>query len=73
MLFLGTEKFPKETTYKEFVGKSGGRCNAYTSPIETNYHFEVMWEHLEEGLDMYDLSYYLIDQIFSIFYFSIIH
>ena len=30
MLFLGTEKYPKENDFETFVGKNGGGTNAYT-------------------------------------------
>ena len=31
----------------------GGQTNAYTSSEDTNYHFEVNWEALEDGLDRF--------------------
>ena len=31
MLFLGTEKYPKENEYHEFLSNHGGGANAYTS------------------------------------------
>ena len=30
MLFLGTEKYPKEGEYQNLIKKYGGRTNAYT-------------------------------------------
>ena len=41
MLFLGTEKYPKEGEYKEYLTKNSGSANAYTSINETNYYFSV--------------------------------
>ena len=49
MLFLGTEKYPKEEEYEEFLGKNGGMSNAYTDMEDTNYYFNVAPLHEEEG------------------------
>lgn len=39
MLFQGTEKYPKESEYMEFMAKNGGYNNAFTSTQDTNFHF----------------------------------
>ncbi len=39
MLFLGTEKYPEEESYKQFLSKNGGGCNASTSDDWTRYAF----------------------------------
>lgn len=31
MLFMGTEKYPNENEYSEFISQNGGYDNAYTS------------------------------------------
>ncbi len=41
MLFLGTEKYPKENEYSSFLQQHGGSSNAFTSACHTNYFFEV--------------------------------
>ena len=41
MLFLGTEKYPKEEEYEDFLGRNGGMSNAYTDMEDTNYYFNV--------------------------------
>jgi insulysin len=41
LLFCGSQRFPKENEYKEYIKSRGGHCNAYTSPQNTNYHFAV--------------------------------
>lgn len=41
MLFLGTEKYPGEDDYEDFLGKNGGTSNAYTDMEDTNYYFNV--------------------------------
>jgi secreted Zn-dependent insulinase-like peptidase len=51
MLFLGNEKYPQTNEFSNFLSKHGGFNNAYTSGKNTNYHFEVHHQHLEEAFD----------------------
>ena len=53
MLFLGTEDYPREGEYKEFLSHHGGRSNAATSQEHTNYKFEVAADHLAAALDRF--------------------
>ncbi|KAK3847359.1 MAG: Metalloenzyme, LuxS/M16 peptidase-like protein, partial [Linnemannia gamsii] len=53
LLFLGTDKYPRENEYKEFLAQHAGRSNAYTSLDHTNFHFEVGHAHLERALDRF--------------------
>ncbi|MEX0324639.1 MAG: insulinase family protein [Puniceicoccaceae bacterium] len=53
MLFLGTEKYPNEGEYKEYLTQNGGYSNAYTSRDHTNYHFQVFPEAFEGALDRF--------------------
>merc|ERR1712136_351235 len=53
MLFMGTEKYPEEDEYSQFVSKNSGIYNAYTSGSHTNYHFDIKKEKLEEVLDRF--------------------
>jgi insulysin len=39
MLFMGTEKYPRENEYSEFLKNNGGYSNAFTALQSTNYHF----------------------------------
>ncbi|KAJ7632954.1 Metalloenzyme, LuxS/M16 peptidase-like protein [Roridomyces roridus] len=41
LLFMGTEEFPRENEYSEFLAKNNGHSNAFTSTTNTNYHFTV--------------------------------
>ncbi|KAL2828052.1 Metalloenzyme, LuxS/M16 peptidase-like protein [Aspergillus cavernicola] len=41
MLFMGTEKYPKENAYNQYLASHSGSSNAYTAGTETNYFFEV--------------------------------
>ncbi|KAL8900428.1 MAG: hypothetical protein Q9207_005700 [Kuettlingeria erythrocarpa] len=41
LLFMGTEKYPVENDYNQYLSANSGYSNAYTSATETNYFFEV--------------------------------
>lgn len=51
MLFLGTQKYPKENEYSQFLSEHAGSSNAFTSGEHTNYYFDVSHEHLQGALD----------------------
>ncbi|KAF9923801.1 Insulinase (Peptidase M16) [Linnemannia zychae] len=53
LLFLGTEKYPRENEYKEFLAQHAGRSNASTGLDNTVFHFEVGNAHLEQALDRF--------------------
>ena len=53
MLFMGTEKYPSENEYSQFIQNNGGMNNAYTSLTNTNYHFDCSNEAFEEALDRF--------------------
>ncbi|KAI9152516.1 metalloprotease [Blastocladiella emersonii ATCC 22665] len=53
LLFLGTEKYPKENSYAEYLAAHGGSSNAYTGNSNTNYYFECQAAHLEGALDRF--------------------
>lgn len=54
---MGTEKFPDENEYSEFIQNNGGYNNAYTSLTSTNYHFEIANDAFKEALDMFAQFY----------------
>ncbi|KAI8809513.1 Metalloenzyme, LuxS/M16 peptidase-like protein [Cladochytrium replicatum] len=53
MLFLGTEKYPSENAYSQFLSEHDGRSNAYTGVDDTNYYFSVSADFLEPALDRF--------------------
>ena len=53
MLFMGSTKYPDESSYKKFISENGGHCNAYTSLSATNFHFEISNQALLGGLDRF--------------------
>ena len=53
LLFLGTEKYPDENAYSQFLSMHGGNSNAFTAGDHTNYYFDVAADHLERTLDIF--------------------
>lgn len=51
MLFLSSEKYPKEDELMSFVASHGGSTNAFTSAEDTTFVFDVNYDHLKECLD----------------------
>ncbi|KAF2673613.1 LuxS/MPP-like metallohydrolase [Microthyrium microscopicum] len=41
MLFMGTEKFPSENEYNQYLSTHNGYSNAFTAATSTNFYFEV--------------------------------
>ncbi|KAK0627174.1 Metalloenzyme, LuxS/M16 peptidase-like protein [Immersiella caudata] len=41
LLFMGTEKYPAENEYGQYLAAHSGVSNAYTSGTSTNFYFEV--------------------------------
>ncbi|XWW97607.1 hypothetical protein V2A60_005592 [Cordyceps javanica] len=41
LLFMGTQKYPKENEYGHYLSSHGGFSNAYTANTSTNYYFDV--------------------------------
>ncbi|QIX01481.1 hypothetical protein AMS68_006998 [Peltaster fructicola] len=41
LLFMGTEKYPGENDYNQYLTKFGGSSNAFTAATSTNYYFEL--------------------------------
>ncbi|KAJ1521592.1 hypothetical protein ONE63_003243 [Megalurothrips usitatus] len=53
MLFLGTEKYPDENKYNQFLAQYAGKSNAFTATDSTNYYFDVAPDKLRETLDIF--------------------
>ncbi|BFZ54324.1 metalloprotease [Savitreella phatthalungensis] len=62
LLFMGTQKYPRENDYSEYLSAHAGHSNAFTSTVDTNYFFEVGHEHLEGALDRF--SQFFISPLF---------
>ena len=51
LILMGTEKYPSENDYPEYLAKNSGLSNAFTSTDRTVYFFEVSNEGFEGALD----------------------
>ncbi|PPQ98811.1 hypothetical protein CVT24_003365 [Panaeolus cyanescens] len=58
LLFMGTESFPKENEYSEFLAKNNGSSNAYTSTSNTNYYFNVATSALPGALERFSAFFH---------------
>ncbi|KAH8549377.1 Metalloenzyme, LuxS/M16 peptidase-like protein [Umbelopsis sp. PMI_123] len=63
LLFMGTEKYPKENDYNQYLAEHSGHSNAFTGMENTNYYFEVGQEWLEGALDRF--AQFFISPLFS--------
>lgn len=50
MLFLGTSKYPEESSYKTFLSANSGSSNASTALADTSYHLDAAPSALPEAL-----------------------
>lgn len=53
MLFLGSDRYPEESAYQNYVLGHGGGTNGYTISEETNFHFRVESAFLFGSLDRF--------------------
>lgn len=53
MVFMGTEKYPNENGFTEYINLHNGGSNAYTCAEHTVYFFEIESEHLKVAADMF--------------------
>ncbi len=63
MLFMGTEAYPDESEYMQFIKDHGGKVNAYTAPDRTVYMFSIHNDAYPQAIDR--LSHFFIDPLFS--------
>lgn len=62
LLFMGTEKYPSENEYSQYMSQHSGDSNAYTSAEHTNYQFQVGYKHFEGAIDRF--SQFFISPLF---------
>jgi nardilysin len=53
MIFMGSEKFPKENEFDQFISTNGGADNALTECEYTMFYFEIVEEHLAGAIDRF--------------------
>jgi insulysin len=63
MLFMGTEAYPNEFEYMQFISDHGGNVNAFTASDRTVYMFSVNNDAFEDSLDRF--SHFFIDPLLS--------
>lgn len=52
MIFMGSQKYPGENEFGDFISSNGGSTNAYTEFEYTNYQFSIKSNCLERALDL---------------------
>ena len=62
LLFMGTDTYPQENNYSQFLSAHGGKSNAFTSGEHTNYYFDVLADFLEPALDRF--SKFFLEPLF---------
>lgn len=63
MLFMGTEKYPEETGFIDFIESNGGNRNGHTDTTNTVYHFQIKYDKIEEAMDR--LAQFFIAPLFT--------
>ena len=53
MLFMGSEKYPKENAFESFLSKHGGESNGMTESEHTVYMYEIHPDFLKPSLDIF--------------------
>lgn len=53
MIFMGSEKYPKENEFDQFISTNGGADNAMTECEYTMFYFEIVEEHLAGAIDRF--------------------
>lgn len=62
MLFMGSEKYPKENEYYTVLKNNGGESNAYTTSDNTTYYFSCSPNGLIDVLDVF--SQFFVSPLF---------
>jgi len=63
MLFLGTKKYPDESSFEGFLAKNGGSSNAFTDKEQTCYFFDVSPTAFAEATDRF--SQFFVAPLFT--------
>lgn len=63
MLFMGTQTYPDEKAFAQYISDHGGLTNAYTSLDRTVYTFSINNDAFAQGLDLF--SHFFIDPLFK--------
>lgn len=63
MLFMGTQAYPDEKAFSQFISDHGGMTNAYTSLDRTVYMFSCNHDGFLDGTDQF--AHFFIDPLFK--------
>ena len=63
LLFMGTEKYPSENEYYDYLSKNGGSSNAFTKSDKTVFYYKINNEAFEGSLDRF--SQFFICPLFN--------
>ncbi len=63
LLFMGSEAYPDEKDFMEFINDRGGMTNAFTMHDRTVYGFSMYEEWFDETLDRF--AHFFIDPLFT--------
>ena len=50
---MGTEKYPRENDYSDYLSSNAGSSNAFTATDQTTYYFDVHPSALDGALDRF--------------------
>jgi len=64
MLFMGSEKYPGENYYHEYINQYGGTTNAFTAGDKTCYYFSIPSEKFEDMMDIF--AQFFIKPLFDV-------
>nr|CDS33164.2 nardilysin [Hymenolepis microstoma] len=53
MVFMGSEKYPRENDFHDYISHRDGSRNAYTEGDSTTFYFEVQRNYFKEALDRF--------------------
>ena len=57
LLFMGTEKFPEEDAYNQYLDRNNGSSNAFTDNESTTFYFNVNNSALLQAMELF-LSFF---------------
>ena len=52
-IFLGSEKYPEASSFDNFLNNNSGSSNANTGLENTNFHYDISNDALEESISMF--------------------
>ena len=63
MVFMGSEKYPDENSFDDFIQRTGGSDNAHTDCETTVFYFETQRKSFREGRDEISLIFFKVKNV----------